>query len=95
MTFSYDYQADALYIEIAEASVARTEQFDAGTMVDLDQFGRVVGIELLQPARDWPLDEIQARFQLDEGDRAILNTLWGDNRPYPFARPPQFVGMPA
>ena len=46
MMFSYDYDADALYIEIADSPVVSTRQLDEGTMVDLDAYGDVVGIEL-------------------------------------------------
>ena len=89
MNFSYDYSADALYIELTGSIVAQTHQIDAGTMVDVDNFGKVVGIEVLQPARDWPLEEIKARFEFSKNEKAILDSLWGENpgRLYPFAKP--------
>ncbi len=95
MIFSYDHDADALYIEMADAPVARTRQFDEGTIVDLDESGKVVGIEVLRPARDWPLEQIKASFRLDKSATAILDSLWGTGhakRPYPFARPLHLVG---
>ncbi len=59
MEMTYDQSVDALYIRLAgDQPVARSEQIDAGTLVDLDRFGHVLGIEVLHPARDWPLDEI-------------------------------------
>ena len=41
-----------------------TLRFDHGTLVDFDRSGTVVGIEVLQPARGWPLDEVKARWLL-------------------------------
>lgn len=94
MTFSYDYDADALYIEITDSPVARTRQFDEGTMVDLDESGEVVGIEVLRPARAWPLKVIQASYELPDDDARILDSLWGQDppRPYPFTKPLHLVG---
>ena len=59
---SYDLDADALYIRLTSRKVARTAEIDAGTLVNLDADGGIVGIEVLQLARKWPLDEILARF---------------------------------
>ena len=89
MNFSYDDTADALYIQVAGSLVAHTHQIDPGTMVDVDNFGRVVGIEVLQPARDWPLKEIKSRFEFGQHEKDILDSLWGPKpgRLYPFAKP--------
>ena len=95
MFFSYDDDADALYIEITDSPVARSQQFDEGTIVDLDDSGDVVGIEILRPARDWPLERVKASFRLGEENTAILDSLWdttGEPRPYPFAKQLQLVG---
>ena len=95
MIFSYDYDVDALYIEIADSPVVRTRQFDKGTLVDLDESGDLVGIEVLRPARDWPLDEIAASYGLGEDDAAVLNSVWGtatEPKPYPFSKPLRLVG---
>ena len=43
MIFSYDNDADALYIAITDSPIARTRRFDKGTIVDLDESGQVVG----------------------------------------------------
>jgi uncharacterized protein YuzE len=61
---TYDTQADALYIELEERDVARTQQIDPGTLVDLDESGNVLGIEVIHPNRQWPLGEIVDRFAL-------------------------------
>jgi uncharacterized protein YuzE len=67
-----DYDAKALYIELADREVSRTEQIDPGTMVDLDENGQVIGIEVIHPDRPWPLDEILERFDIAPGDAREL-----------------------
>ena len=76
MKYSYDYDTKALYIELSDDPVDETHQLDAGTMVDLDESGGVVGIEVLRPGRPWPLDEIMKRFPLAEDDKLLLNSMW-------------------
>jgi uncharacterized protein YuzE len=80
---SYDLDADALYIKLTNRKVARTAEIDEGTLVNLDLDGGIVGIEVLQPARAWPLEEILARFSVSEDDSEQL-------RAY-FSRPAQLI----
>src|SRR3954468_20018724 len=66
MRITYDQRANALYVYVQEnVRPSSGEQIDAGTLVDLDDAGRVVGIEVLNPAREWPVNEIVERFTLD------------------------------
>ena len=69
---SYDLDAHALYIELVDRQAARTEQVDAGTLVDLDLAGNVIGIEVINPDRSWPLEEILQRFAIPEEDACEL-----------------------
>jgi uncharacterized protein YuzE len=88
MKVQYDQAADALYITLAEdAQVSRTVQIDAGTLVDLDRFGNVRGIEVVRPGRTWPLDEILSRFSIAQADEQLLRELQSgpDSRPHAFA----------
>lgn len=73
MQISYDIDADALYFGIAEAPVDQTHGLDSGTLVDFDRAGTVVGIEVIRPARKWPLQEIKERFRLSAPDRQMLD----------------------
>lgn len=88
MNLSYDKSVDALEIRVLDdALVARTEQVDAGTLVDLNGHGEVVAIEVIHPARPWPLEEILERFALRVEDGEMLRSLWTESGRYPFAEP--------
>jgi uncharacterized protein YuzE len=86
MTFEYDKEADALYIRVLDGTpIARTEQIDPGTLVDVDDGGRVVGIDVVRPGRAVPIAEVTDRFELDDKDMAVLRALWPEDGAYPFA----------
>jgi uncharacterized protein YuzE len=88
MKFIYDQEADALSILLTEGrAVVRTEELDAGTLVDLDRHGNPVAIEILRPARKWPIAEIVERYKVNADTRAILASLWREHQRYPFERP--------
>ena len=59
-------------------------------MVDFDQSDGVVGIEVIRPAREWPLEKVKACFHPGEDETAILDSPSGqateDRR---LAQPPQ------
>ena len=85
MRLKYDQSANALYIYLQEGvTPAGGAEIDAGTIVDLDDSGRVVGIELLNPARPWPLDEIAERFEIDMADVLALAALASPERPFAY-----------
>lgn len=87
MRFEFDAVANALDISLAEGVVARSLEIDAGTLVDLDAHGWLLSIEVLQPNRNWPLDEILDRFEVAEEAETVLRALWRDDAPFPFADP--------
>lgn len=47
MLVTYDPEADATYVLLADAPVTKTRQFGDSVSVDLDQAGSPVGVELL------------------------------------------------
>jgi len=51
MKSRYDAEADALYGQLAEARVVESEEVRPGIVLDLDDAGRVVGIEILDAFR--------------------------------------------
>ncbi len=75
MKVTYDQKADARYVELRTAEVSRTIQIDSGTLVDLDAQGRLLGVELIRPARPWPLPAILRRFPVDPTDARLLGLL--------------------
>jgi uncharacterized protein YuzE len=85
MRFHYDSEADGLDITLREGIVARTVEVDLGTLVDLDETGTTLNIEVIHPARAWPLDAVLERFPIDDADAAVLRSLWAENKPYPSA----------
>jgi uncharacterized protein YuzE len=44
---TYDPEADATYVSLADTPVTKTRQFGDSVSVDLDQIGNPVGVELL------------------------------------------------
>jgi uncharacterized protein YuzE len=87
MLLDFDTTAQALDISLSDAAVARTVEIDSGTLVDLDEGGRVVSIEVIHPSRQWPLGEILERFELATEDAAVLTSLWRENAAFPFGAP--------
>jgi uncharacterized protein YuzE len=49
ITTSYDPDADALYVRLAPkgTAIAETREVEPGIMLDMDEAGRLVGIEVL------------------------------------------------
>jgi uncharacterized protein YuzE len=72
----YDTDADALYIRLSESKVARTREFDTLTMVDEDSDGGAIGIEVIHPARPWPLETILESYSLTAEHRLYLTQLF-------------------
>jgi uncharacterized protein YuzE len=94
MKVTYDQQADALYIELDDAPVADTVHIDRGTLVDLDHQGGLIGVELIRPARPWPLATILSRFPADPSDARLLRLLeraTGDAGTFTYAEPAQLA----
>lgn len=66
MRYTYDSEHDLLYVYLAAGPVARSVEVPPNCVVDLDESGSVVGIEVLGLTSGWPLAEIIERFGLDE-----------------------------
>ncbi len=52
MKFQYDPQVDALYILMASGKLAQTEQVRPDLMVDYDENGKILGIEMLDISKN-------------------------------------------
>jgi uncharacterized protein YuzE len=64
MKLKVDQQADALYLSLGEEAAADSEEVSPGIIVDYDEQGRVVGIEMLYLSKRAP--EIDLRRLLFE-----------------------------
>ena len=47
MKIEYDREVDALYIRIQEKRVAHTREIEEGINIDLDDDGKVIGLEII------------------------------------------------
>ena len=47
MKFEYDREVDALHIRIQEKNVARTEELEEGINLDIDEDGKIIGLEII------------------------------------------------
>ena len=47
MKIEYDPAADALYVRLGEAKIIESEQVQPGVILDFDESGKVVGVEIL------------------------------------------------
>lgn len=89
MNISYDETADAVYISLSDSLVEKTVEINPGTLIDVDRAGELVGIEVIRPARDWPLVRIAEEYGLGEEDIRAIRALWpedGGTSPFPFTR---------
>lgn len=58
MNISFDGKADALYIQFQEGTVARTRKMQDGILIDIDDAGRLFGIEILDVSERIPADSL-------------------------------------
>ena len=58
MIISFDKKADALYIQFQEGTVARTRKIQDGILVDIDDTGRLFGIEVLDVSDRIPVEAL-------------------------------------
>ena len=70
-----DTTADAGYVTLREAPVARTEQFSTSVLIDLDSAGSPVGIEILTLTAHVDVEGIAASYQLSTQTRAQLSAV--------------------
>ena len=58
MRIEYDKEADALYIQLREASVDDNIDIEEGVTVDLDEKRHIVGIEILDASKKLSLGDL-------------------------------------
>ena len=47
MKIEYDQEVDALYIRIQEKEVAKTKEIEDGVNLDIDEEGKIIGLEII------------------------------------------------
>jgi uncharacterized protein YuzE len=68
LKLKYDRASDALYIKLKEGRVADSEEITPGVIVDYDEHGEVIGIEILQFSKK----RIDLRRLVTEGPEAVV-----------------------
>lgn len=58
MKIEYDKEVDALYVRLQEKYVARTVEIEEGLNLDLDEEGKLIGLEVLDATRRYSLADI-------------------------------------
>ena len=58
MEINYDKEADAMYIEFMKGEFAKNKKIDDFTIIDLDDKGNILGIELLEVSKRIPIESL-------------------------------------
>lgn len=58
MRIEYDREVDALYVRLQEKYVARTIEIEEGLNLDLDENGKLIGLEVLDATARYSLTDI-------------------------------------
>jgi uncharacterized protein YuzE len=58
MKIEYDREVDALYVRLQEKYVARTVEIEEGLNLDLDEDGKLIGLEVLDATEKYSLSDI-------------------------------------
>ncbi|OFV84200.1 MAG: hypothetical protein A2W26_13490 [Acidobacteria bacterium RBG_16_64_8] len=59
MRVRFDQEADALYVRLDESPVVESEEIRPGVVLDLDQRGEIIGIEMLRIGQRLPTAELK------------------------------------
>lgn len=51
MKIEYDPEIDALYVRLADSTIIESEQVQPGIVLDFDEAGKVVGVEVLNASK--------------------------------------------
>jgi len=56
MKITYDKEADAMYIELVEGEFDHNKKINRDTIIDVDNNGNTLGIEILNVSKKMPHD---------------------------------------
>jgi uncharacterized protein YuzE len=69
---SYSPESNAVYIQLSDEEITRTQPVDDARIVDYDAKGRVVGVEILGASTGIDLRDLPERDRL-EAEARVLN----------------------
>lgn len=75
MNYSYDADADALYIRVREVLIDHQVEMSDGVVLDVASDGRLVGIDVMDPSADWDVASIISSHQLEPSEVDLLASL--------------------
>ncbi|MEW6163206.1 MAG: DUF2283 domain-containing protein [Nitrospirota bacterium] len=58
MKIEYSKEADAIYVYFKEEYVARSKEIEDGVVIDFDERGQLIGIEVLDVSQRFKLSDI-------------------------------------
>lgn len=58
MKIEYSKEADAIYVYFKEEYVAKSKEIEDGVVVDFDEKGQLIGIEVLDVSKRFKLSDI-------------------------------------
>jgi uncharacterized protein YuzE len=58
MKIEYDKEVDALYIRIQEKKVSHTKEIEEGINLDIDEDGKIIGLEIIGATERYSLEDI-------------------------------------
>jgi len=64
MKLHFDETADALYLRLDNSTIVESEEVQPGIVLDFDERGEVVGIEILRVKERVPLSDLK-RIQVE------------------------------
>ena len=71
MEINYDKEADAIYIEFRKGKFSKNKKIDEFAVIDLDQDGNILGIEVLNASKRIPaksLSEVHVKNTICEAE---------------------------
>ena len=71
MKIEYDKEVDALYIRIQEKKVSHTKEIEEGINLDIDEDGKIIGLEIIGATERYSLEDI---FNLSTENLILTNT---------------------
>ncbi|MBZ5735635.1 DUF2283 domain-containing protein [Nocardioides sp. TRM66260-LWL] len=75
INISIDSVVNAAYIRLRDGEVCESVSLDDLTVVDVDEFGVALGIELLDQAAEIPFNELLSRFHVHTDVVDLLRAL--------------------